>query len=149
MVQRSFLQLLVEGAPSPCYEGVLRAALEAVDSPADIDAVETEHQLALQLRDLLYPPLGHHYQPRRMHAGTDVEAPPPYELADPAGTMSLTGLARGQRLQQTYGQLAALTRRVTARRTHPRPRPSARTGIPAVRLADGRNLTVRPRQAAR
>jgi hypothetical protein len=59
--------------------------------------VETEHQLALQLRDLLYPPLGHHYQPRRMHAGTDVEAPPPYELADPAGTMSLTGLARGER----------------------------------------------------
>jgi len=51
MVQPSFLQLLIEGAPYPCYGGVLRAALDAVDSPAYIDAVKTEHQLALELRD--------------------------------------------------------------------------------------------------
>ncbi len=52
-MQRSFLQLLVEGAPYSCYEGVLQAALDAAGSPAGIDAVKNEHQLALQLRELL------------------------------------------------------------------------------------------------
>ena len=63
-----------------------------------------------------------------MRAGTDVEAPPQYEFADPAGTIWVTGLARGQRLQQTYSQLAVLARRVTARRTRSRPRPGAERG---------------------
>jgi hypothetical protein len=53
MVQRSFLQLLVEGAPYSCYEGALQAALDPAGSPAVIDAVKNEHQLALQVRDLL------------------------------------------------------------------------------------------------
>ena len=53
MVQRSFLQLLVEGVPYSCYEDVLQAALDAAGSPASIDAVKNEYQLALQVRDLL------------------------------------------------------------------------------------------------
>jgi DNA-binding PucR family transcriptional regulator/putative methionine-R-sulfoxide reductase with GAF domain len=53
MVQRSFLQLVVEGAPYSCYEDVLHAALDAAGSPAGIDAVKNEYQLALQVRDLL------------------------------------------------------------------------------------------------
>ena len=53
MAQRSFLQLLVEGAPYSCYEGVLQAALDPAGSSAGIDAVKNEYQLALQVRDLL------------------------------------------------------------------------------------------------
>jgi hypothetical protein len=41
------------GCPLSCYEDVLQAVLDAAGSPEDIDAAKNEHQLALQLRDLL------------------------------------------------------------------------------------------------
>lgn len=50
---RSFLRLLVDGAPLPRYDDVLRRAVADAASPAEIDHLQAEHTLALRLRDTL------------------------------------------------------------------------------------------------
>ena len=94
MVQRSFLQLLVEGAPYSCYEGVLRPGLDAVDSPADIDTLKTEHRLALQLRDLLKGRRARQHAPRALLECAKGLA----DVPDDVDTLLTSIVTRAQRL---------------------------------------------------
>lgn len=49
----SYLRLLVDGAPLPHYDDVLRATAADAASPAELEELQAEHTLALRLRDML------------------------------------------------------------------------------------------------
>jgi DNA-binding PucR family transcriptional regulator len=49
----SYLQLLVDGAPLPHYDDVLRRMSADAASPAELEELQAEHTLALRLRDTL------------------------------------------------------------------------------------------------
>ncbi|TDE58623.1 GAF domain-containing protein [Nonomuraea mesophila] len=64
--RRSFLQLLVDGAPLPHYDEVLHDAVASAASPAEIADLQAEHTLALQLRDTLEKRRSRHEQQRAL-----------------------------------------------------------------------------------
>ncbi|MGP3934111.1 helix-turn-helix domain-containing protein [Nonomuraea sp. KM88] len=66
MNRRSFLQLLVDGAPLPHYDEVLHDAVAGAASPAEIADLHAEHTLALQLRDTLEKRRSRHEQQRAL-----------------------------------------------------------------------------------
>ncbi|WP_165978125.1 helix-turn-helix domain-containing protein [Actinomadura darangshiensis] len=66
MNRRSFLRLLVDGAPLPHYDEILHAAVADAASPAEIADLQAEHTLALQLRDTLEKRHARHEQQRAL-----------------------------------------------------------------------------------
>lgn len=50
---RGYLRLLVDGAPLPHYDDVLRGMAANAASPAELEELQAEHTLALRLRDTL------------------------------------------------------------------------------------------------
>lgn len=66
MTRRSFLRLLVDGAPLPLYDEVLRGAVADAASPAEVEDLQAEHTLALQLRDTLEKRRARHEQQRAL-----------------------------------------------------------------------------------
>ncbi|GLZ06248.1 hypothetical protein Acsp03_37140 [Actinomadura sp. NBRC 104412] len=63
---RSFLRLLVEGAPLPLYDEVLRDAVAEAASPEEAEELQAEHTLALQLHDTLEKQRARHEQQRAL-----------------------------------------------------------------------------------
>ncbi|GLY84220.1 helix-turn-helix domain-containing protein [Actinoallomurus iriomotensis] len=66
MKTRSFLRLLVDGAPLPLYDEVLRDAVADAASPAEAENLQAEHTLALHLRDTLEKQRARHEQQRAL-----------------------------------------------------------------------------------
>ncbi|WP_329259191.1 helix-turn-helix domain-containing protein [Actinoallomurus sp. NBC_01490] len=66
MNRRSFLRLVVDGAPLPLYDEVLREAVAGAASPAEAEDLQAEHTLALHLRDTLEKQRARHEQQRAL-----------------------------------------------------------------------------------
>jgi hypothetical protein len=64
--RHGFLQLLVDEAPLPQYEEVLRDAAAHGTSAVELEELVAEHKLALQLRDLLEKQRVRHEQQRAL-----------------------------------------------------------------------------------
>lgn len=67
MVERhAYLRLLVDEAPLPRYDEVLRAAAAHAASAVELEQLHAEHDLALQLRDLMERQRARHEQQRAL-----------------------------------------------------------------------------------
>jgi GAF domain-containing protein len=62
----SFLRLLIDGAPLPLYDEVLRDAVAGAASAAEAEDLQAEHTLALHLRDMLEKQRARHEQQRAL-----------------------------------------------------------------------------------